>query len=182
MDRDNINTKNIALVIAIEKKHIKHITDFCLKNNLHLRYIDSALVATNRLFNSIRDLASKGLVLNILYSKNTFSIALNRNGKPSYVRLFSLSRNDKVPDILANELSTAIFKQVKPELQSEAYISGEEISAELISQLRIVSGLNFKQLNPFSSVAVKSNLENRRLIDEKYSSFTSAAGMAFRLI
>lgn len=181
MDRNYLNTKNMALVIAIEKRHIRHIKNFCLKNNLFLRYIDSALIATNRLFNSIKDFANKSLALNMLYSRNSFSMALNVYGKPSYIKVFSLSRNDKVPEILANELSSAIFVRIKSEIQNEAYISGEGISAELISQLRIISGLNFKQLNPFRDIDVKSGAGNRYLIEEKYGSFTSAAGMAFRL-
>jgi Tfp pilus assembly PilM family ATPase len=181
MDRNYLNKKHMALVIAIEKKHIKLIKNFCLKNNLSLRYIDSEMVAVNSLFNSMKDLASKGLVLNILSSRNSFSFALNVNGKPSYVKIFLLSGNLKVSDILTNELSTTIFKQIKAELANEAYISGEEISAELISQLRIASGLNFKQLNPFKNLAVKPEIGNRHLIEEKYSSFTSAAGMVFRL-
>ncbi len=181
MERNYINKKNMALVIAIEKKHIKLIKKFCLKNNLTLRYIDSAMIAANRLFNSMKDLANKGLTLNILSSRDSISITLNVNGKPSYIKIFSLSRNVKVADVLANELSTPIFKQLKTELANDAYISGEGISAELISQLRIVSGLNFKQLNPFKNLAVNPEIGNRHLIDEKYSDFTSAAGMAFRL-
>jgi hypothetical protein len=181
MDRNYLNKKNMALVIAIEKKHIKLIKNFCLRNSLSLRYIDSAMIAANRLFNSMKDLASKGLILNILSSGNTISLILNVNGKPSYVKMFSLSGNEKVADSLANELSAPIFKQVKAELANDAYISGEGISAELISQLRIVSGLNFKQLNPFKNLKVNPEIGNRRLIDEKYSAFTSAAGMAFRL-
>ena len=66
-------------------------------------------------------------------------------------------------------------------MTNEAYISGERISAELISQLRVASGLNFKLLNPFGKLAVKSEIANRHFIEEKYSSFTSAAGVAFRL-
>jgi len=181
MDRNYLNKKHMALVIAIEKKHLKIIKNFCLKNNLSLRYIDSEMVAVNRLFNSMQDLANKGLVLNILSSRNSFSLALNVNRKLSYVKIFLLSRNVKVSDILATELSKTIFKQNKAELANEAYISGEEISAELISQLRIASGLNFKQLNPFKNLVINPEIGNRYLIEEKYSSFTSAAGMAFRL-
>jgi Tfp pilus assembly PilM family ATPase len=181
MDRNSINKKNMALVIAIEKRHIKLIKNFCLKNNLTLRYIDSAMFAANRLFNSIKDLSKKGFVLNILSSGSSFSFALNHNGKPAYVKIYPLSRNVKVSDILANELLTTILKQVKAELTNEAYISGDEISAELISQLRIASGLNFKQLNPFRNLTVKPEIGNKHLIEENYSAFTSAAGMAFRL-
>ena len=172
----------MALVIAIEKRHIKLIKNFCVRNNLSLRYIDGAMMAANRLLNSMKDSADKALVLNILSSRNSISFALNVNRKLSYVKIFSLSGNVKISDILVNELSTDIFKQVRAEIANyTAYISGEGISAELISQLRIASGLNFKQLNPFVNLAVKPGIENHHLIEEKYSSFTSAAGMAFRL-
>ncbi|MBT8381552.1 MAG: hypothetical protein KJO59_04265, partial [Ignavibacteria bacterium] len=182
MDRNSINKKNTALVIAIEKKHIKLIKNFCIKNNLSLRYVDSSMIAANRLFNSMEELTSKGLTLNILTVSNSFSFTLNVSRKPAYVRIFQVAKNKKVSDILADELNSSNLKNIKTELANEAYISGDGITAELISQLRIATGLNFKQLNPFKDSKVKQDLKNGNLIDEKYSSFTSAAGIAFRLI
>jgi hypothetical protein len=99
-----------------------------------------------------------------------------------YVKILRLSQRDKVADILAEELATSNLKNIKAELVSESFISGDEITAELISKLRIATGLNFKQFNPFKTSKFNPDIKNKHLIEEKYSSFTSAAGIAFRLI
>jgi Tfp pilus assembly PilM family ATPase len=181
MEKNSVNKNNMALVLAIEKKHLLLVRNFCMKNNLSLKYVDSAMITANRLLNSINHSSKDGLLLNIISSKNDFSIVFNKNGKPSYLRVFNRSENDQVAEILAKELASSSFGHLKNELLKDAFISGEEISAELISRLRLTTGLNFTQLNPFADIQIKSGIENQHLIKEKYSSFAAAAGMAFRL-
>ena len=72
---------NMALVMAIEKKHLLLIKNFCVRNNLSLKYVDSAMITANRLANSIDHSSKKGLLLNIVFAKNAYSIVLNENGR-----------------------------------------------------------------------------------------------------
>jgi hypothetical protein len=179
--KNTLNTKSTALVVAMEKKYLTLIKDFCTKNLLSLRYVDCSMFSANNLINSIIHPFSEGYVLNVYLSEKTFSVIANLNGSPAHSRVYPRIENKNTADNVAEALDSARFKSIKSGLLNDAFISGEDVSAEFISQIRLTTGQKFRQLNPFTSVRVIPELENNYLIKEKYGSFTSAAGIAFRL-
>lgn len=181
MEKNPLNTKSTALVLLIEKKFIRLIKEFCMKNELSLRYIDSAMLSANNLINSLSHHFSESYVLNVFLSEKTVAVIVNLNGNPAHLKILQRTGKEQTADLISNILNTAQLKPIKTGLLNEAYISGSGVSAELISQVRLTTGLTFRQFNPFTSLQVKSGIENSHLLKENYSSFISAAGMAFRL-
>ncbi len=176
-----LNKKHTAFVMAVEKKYLMLIKNFCIRNKLELKFIDSAIITTNRLVNSLKKSSDKGLMLNIIFSSNAFTFILNENGKPAYVKTFSESKTDSIAEIINKELSSTQLNNIRKNILNEAYICGEDISSETVSQLRLTTGLNFIKLNPFSNLLIDPRIANQHMITERYNSFTAVAGMAYRL-
>lgn len=167
-----------ALVVALNKKYLLLLKNLCTKNNLTPRLVDNASVTANGFINNYFP-EHNSITVNIYNSKNTITIFLNVSSKLAYVKVLQKTDNDLINSI-AKEFSLEKLQGLINKPSKYAFLFGDDISAELLSEIRLATKLDFVKFNPFEIIRLKSNLHNSGISAEQYSTLTAATGIASR--
>ena len=167
-----------ALVVALNKKYLLLLKNFCIKNNLSPKLVDNASVTANGFLNNyffIKD----SVTVNIYNSNNTVTLFINISSKPVYVKVFRKASDD-FNSMIIDALSEEKIKNVVNGSIRHGFFSGDDISAEVLSQFKQSTGLEFVKFNPFQNIELKTDLENLGILPDQYNTFTAATGIAAR--
>jgi hypothetical protein len=156
------------------------IANFCKSNDLKLKFIDSAHFAAERSVILSDKAVTEGLTLSIHMSENTTSILYALDFKPIYINVCSTKSEKETITFIEEELSKETVHKINRKFISGAYISGENVTAELKHKLEYSVGIKFSKFNPFFKIDSKSAIENKKLSAETFNSFAPAAGIAYR--
>jgi len=170
-----------ALVIALNKKYIRLLKEFCKRNSLSLRFIDCAPLAANRTLSLSEYPSKEGITLNIHSSMNSACIIFSNKMRLIQIETISKNKNADFAEKISQNLFFAPEKKISKEIITEAYINGNDLSEELLSMLFEKTGLIFHIFNPFHQSGLEQELLNKYQSKEKLNSFAPAAGVAFRL-
>ncbi len=175
---DKITT---AIVLGIEKSFIDLIDNFAKDNQLKLLFIDNPHTASNLSLLSSNSILCKGYYLSVYIQKRNLSYIFSFNQKVLRMKSFSFSRIGDIPELLNAELNQEIFSKISLESLSASFISGDEISPNLVSLLRKSLKIDFILFNPFDKLKTRTELFDNKFFLKKYNSFSSALGIALRL-
>ncbi len=181
VEKNMIFTKNTALVYAIERKYLKMLEKFCEQNDLKLGYIDNAHLASERALALSDSFIKQGLRLSIYVANKKLSIILSLDGKTISQKVYNLGNQNNIREILEDELSPTQSKNIMKGLIQAAYITGESVPDALAKQLTGETGITFVSFNPFDKLATSPTILESTLYSKKYNSFSSAAGIAYRI-
>jgi hypothetical protein len=179
LGNDFLPGKNNALVVALNKRYLIQIKNFCSKNNLIPRLVDSSPIAANSFINKNTSNIKESITINIFDSRNSITLFINVSSKPGFVKVF-LKRDNGIINSLISELLQDKFKEVLNKPFTKAVVSGDDLRTDSLSELQIATGLEFRKFNPFDVVKFKSEIQDHELSSEQFSSFTSATGIASR--
>jgi Tfp pilus assembly PilM family ATPase len=181
LDSGLLPGKNNALVVALKKKYLILIKNFCSKNNLTPKLVDNASITANSFINTNSFPEKDSVTINIFNSRHSMTLFINISSKPVYVKVFQ-KQEDGIISRIIREISQENIKKVISGPFTNAVISGEDIGMNSLSELQNVTGLEFKKFNPFNILKFVPEYQNNELSNEHYSNFTSAAGIASRFI
>jgi hypothetical protein len=181
LDKGLLQGNSNALVVALNKKYLLLIKNFCLRNNLTPRLVDNASITSNSFINSSIPSEKESVTLNIYNSRNSLTLFVNLASRPVYVKVFE-KQDDNTMNGMIGVLTQENFKNFLNRHLTMALVSGEDMSAELLSELYNASGLEFKKFNPFNFLKFKPGIPISEITEEQYNNFTSAAGIASRFI
>ena len=181
VEKNMIFTKNTALVYAIERKYLKMLEKFCEQNDLKLGYIDNAHLASERALALSNSYIKQGLRLSIYVSKKQLSIILSLDGKTISQKVHNLGNQNNIREILENDLSSTQSKNIMKGLIQAAYITGESVPDALAKQLTGETGITFVSFNPFDKLTTTPKILESILYSQQFNSFSSAAGIAYRI-
>jgi Tfp pilus assembly PilM family ATPase len=181
IDKNKINETGTAIVIALPRKFLQIIHNFCNHNKLKIRFIDNVHIASDRALFVNNTLTDKGVTLSVYFSDNNLSVIFSYNSKPVYFKTIPLNDAGKIIPVLLNEINNNQNIKVNKNLIENAFIAGEDLSTTLVKSLSEAIGLNFKFFNPFEKIKPETNINTNKYYVEKYNSFSPAAGIALRL-
>jgi len=181
VEKNMIFTKNTAVVYAIERKYLKILNKFCLQNDLNLGYIDNAHLASERALALSKSVIKLGLRLSIYVSKKLLSIILSLDGKTISQKVHKLENQDAIHQLIERELSPTRSKNIMKGLVKAAYITGEISTDALAKNLSDKTGITFISFNPFDKLSTTPKIQESSLYSQKFNSFSSAAGIAYRI-
>jgi Tfp pilus assembly PilM family ATPase len=167
-----------ALVVALNKKYLLLLKNFCARNKLSPILVDSASVTTNGFINNYFTAQNSGTI-NIYNSNYSITLFINLASKPAYVKVFQKTSKDYIGSIL-QILSEEKIKSIISRSISNGFFSGDDIGNETISHFKQVTGIEFNKFNPFNFVEIKSDFGNQEISSEHYTSYTAATGIAAR--
>jgi len=167
-----------ALVVALNKKYLLLLKNFCIKNNLSPKLVDNASVTANGFINNYFQPKEFGTV-NIYNSKNTFTLFVNISSKPVYVKVFQKATDD-FTSIVLKALSEEKIKSVLNDSIRFGFFSGDDISTDVLAQCKQSTGMEFFKFNFFQYLELKTDLEIPGITKEQYNIFTAATGIAAR--
>lgn len=181
VDRNELTNFNTALVFGIPRKFLQLISSFCQHNNLKLKFIDNVHTASDRALAVSTSYMEKGTVLSVYFGSKFLSVFFFSGGKPVYHKLIPFSEASEVPVLLKEEISSTDFFKINNNMIEASFITGDDLSSSLVQSLRSSTGLDFVYFNPFDKIKPESKLFSNKCYSEKSNSFSSAAGIAFRL-
>ena len=181
IDKGPFNETSSALVFAVQRRYLQMLDGFCKKNNLKLKFIDNLHIAAERSLSVSNAIVYKGLTLSVYFNNKFLSLFYAFNGKPLYFKVIPLNDAGQITEHLIKETSQSSILTVQRSQIEAAFISGDEISPAIVQTLKKVLGLDFIPFNPFDKIRPVPDLYESKLYLEKYNSFSSAAGIAFRI-
>lgn len=181
IDKNNITESGTAIVIALPRKYLQIIHNFCERNRLKVRFVDNVHIAADRSLFVNNANIDKGLVLSVFFSDNVLSIIFSYNSKPVYFKTIPLNDAGEIVPLLLNEINSNSYIKVKKGFIENAFITGENISTSFVKSLDAALGINFKLYNPFEKIKPDSSLYQNKFYSERFNSFAPAAGIALRL-
>jgi Tfp pilus assembly PilM family ATPase len=181
VEKNMIFTKNTALVYAIERKYLRMLEKFCEQNDLKLGYIDNAHLASERALALSNSFIKQGLRLSIYVANKKLSIILSLDGKTISQKVHNLGNQNNIREIIEDELSPTQSKNIMKGLIQAAYITGESVPDALAKQLTGETGITFVSFNPFDKLTTTPKILESILYSQKFNSFSSAAGIAYRI-
>ncbi|MCJ7554036.1 MAG: hypothetical protein MUO34_09145 [Ignavibacteriaceae bacterium] len=181
IEKNAFNIMPSSMVLGIQRKYLQMLHSFCEKNNLKLKFIDNLHIAAERALSVCNALVYKGLTLSIYFNNRFLSILYAFNGKPISFKVIPLNDASEIIEHLLRETKPSPSLRVDRSQIEAAFICGDEISGSVVETLNKTLGLNFILFNPFDKIKPSQNLFDNKLYLEKYNSFSSAAGIAFRL-
>ncbi len=181
VERNNFINENTALVFAIPRKYLQILHGFCRDNNLNLRFVDNAHLASERALSLNNSLQGKGLVLSVFFAHRHLSVIYSYAGKPLYVNSIPLTDAGELTTHLLTETSPRESFNINRNLIETAYIAGEDISDTITGTLKNLLEIEFNNFNPFEKIKPNPSLLDNKHFTEKNNSFSPAAGIAYRL-
>jgi len=178
---DNIfsTVRNNALIVALNKKYLIMIKDFCHKNNLTPKLVDNSSITANTFINNQMKGKKSNTGINIFNSKNLFTLFININSKPVYVKVFNKHFREWM-ETFRNEISANKIKEVLIDPLINTTVSGEELETEIHSELEKSTSKVFGKFDPFDFIKLKRETDDQLISPEENMCFTSAAGIASR--
>jgi len=176
--KDFLQGENNALVVALNKKYLLLLKNFCAKNNMTPSLVDNASITSNLFINTFFPVYNS-TVAHIYNSKGLFTIFINLSSKPAFVKTLSKSEID-LTNLTSNKVFADTLRLIRETKPDYSFISGEEMDVDLFSELQSATGQSFIQYNPFDAVKFKPELQPREVPANLYTSFISATGIAAR--
>jgi len=171
-----------ALLISAQKKQLKIIHKFCVRNNLQLKYADYTHIAANNLIQLMRKSENGGNFISLYISDRYYSFAYYCDNVPVF---FDIKRLGSISEIIG--AVSVSFDKLKrhpfsPDKAEGYFLSGTDVSESLAEQLKENSGIEFRLLNPAGeAIAIDENIKDA-FNKKEFHSFAAPAGMALRLI
>ncbi len=176
-----LNNNDSAIVFGIENKFIECINNFAKDNELKILFIDNPLTSANLSLLSSNSVLCKGYYLSIYIQKKNIAYTLSFNQKILRMKSFYFTRIGDLPEILNAEFNQEIFSKIDFDSLSASFISGDEVSPNLVSLLRKSLNIDFILFNPFEKLKTRPEIFDNKFFLKKYNSFSSALGIALRL-
>jgi len=181
VERNDFVPYNTAIIYAVQRKYLQFIENFCRNNNLRLKFIDNIHSASERALTLSYSPFSKGLILSVYFNNRFLSVLYSLDGKPVYQRVLPLNDASEVPTYLLSETSAKENFSISRGIIEKAYITGDDISGAIVESLGNILRIEFHHFNPFAKIKPEQSLYENKNFIERSNSFSSAAGVAYRL-
>lgn len=181
IEKNSFTNINMALVLAMQRKYLQILDSFCKNNNLNLKFVDHLHIAAEKSLSISNTINYKGLTLSVYLNQKFISIFFAFNSKPLLFKVIPLIDASEITDHLIKETSGSNILKIERSQIEAAFIFGEGVTNNLITTLKKVLELDFIASNPFDKIRPLPELYESKLYLEKYNSFASAAGIAYRI-
>jgi len=173
----HFSSNDDAIVFALNRKYIKIIHDFCLKNNLKLKFVDHSHLTSYNILMMI-GIEKTERLLSFYISQKILSVLVSLNGKLDYYEDIPIKSGHEIRSIITGKLDELLKNQLN---FSEAFLFGEMISNPIAKALSEATGINFILVNPFTQLKVETSLLTNKYYTESNHFFSSSAGVAARI-
>jgi hypothetical protein len=168
-------------VFALRKDVVGSINNFCKRNNLELKFVDNAHLASNAFLFMDKNQMRKNIVFSFYVDQNYSSFTAIDRINPFYFKVFNSSGAG-----FFEELDSVIVKmnEFKIDFDSveEILLCGQSITKDFEERIKTKFNLPLRKINPFERLHVDDELKKSPHLISQYNSFTAATGIAIRII
>ncbi|MBI9070993.1 MAG: hypothetical protein JEY94_05310 [Melioribacteraceae bacterium] len=181
IDIKNGNVGSSAIVIGVNRRYLKALHKFCVRNNLVLKYIDNAHIASNAYLLKEK-ISAKDILLSIYVSEKNLSVMLLKDKKPIYFTSYGFDNIAGTIPIISKSVSAFNKSGISTSSITSSFIAGENISDTLLKQIQETCGLPIVRFNPFNKIKAAPHLIENDNYSYKNNSYSAATGIALRII
>ena len=181
IDKSEYSNVNTALILATQRKYLKMLNEICINNKFKLKFVDNVHIASEKSLSINNNFNDKNLTLSVYFNSKNLSVLFALHGKLIYYKLIPINSVREISDHLKNELNHNNALKINPGVVDCAFISGDEITPQIVDSLSEDSGIKFTQFNPFDRIIPNNNLFNNNFYKTKFNLFSPSAGIAYRL-
>ncbi len=175
VDRRFTGANDVALVFALNRKHINFITNFCRKNYLKPKFIDHCHLAANNLI--ITDSSAKAeKLLSFYISEKILSVVISDNSSLIHYEDIPITNIQEIRNLITDVLNKIINLKL-----DQAYLFGNTISHSAAQILSETTGIDFVIMNPFTKLKADLRLMTNKFYTESNHLFSASAGTAVRV-
>jgi len=176
----NRNGSVNLIVVGLLKQYLKTVHQFCLRNNLALKYVDNMHTAATSLLQLFAEPDKK--YLSLYLSESNFSIIITSGITPVFFRIYninsSLDLDPKLKDVLEEIREKVIdFGEI-----DRFIMTGEPVPRHILPRIEVYFDITFRKLKPFENLSVSSPVMESEAYLTKSNTYTAAAGAAFRML
>ncbi len=181
VNKSSVRNENKAIVFALRKDVVGSINNFCKRNNLELKFVDNAHLASNAFLFMDKNQMRKNIVFSFYVDQNYSSFTAIDRINPFYFKVFNSSGAG-----IFEELDSVIVKmnEFKIDFDSveEILLCGQSITKDFEERIKTKFNLPLRKINPFERLHVDDELKKSPHLISQYNSFTAATGIAIRII
>ena len=181
IEKNHVLPINTAMIIALQRKYLQTINNFCMQNNLTLKFVDNIHFASERALAVSDPQALAGLVMSVYITNKHLSIIFSMNGKPVSFKIIPLNDASEIPGHIIRAITPGENYNMSRNSLSASFIAGDNLSISIVQTLRDSLDIDFIQFNPFDKIKPEPKLFDNKNYSEHFNSFSPAAGIAFRV-
>lgn len=170
-----------AIIFAVAKILVTAINKFCKQNDLNLKYIDNAHLASNAFLYLDKQRADNEITMSIYVDQKFSSISAMDGIFPFYFKVLDPSAQN-----IFDELTAAVNKLNDFNLSlnnfNRVVLYGQDLTDEFENKMKNFFGPSLKIVNPFERLKTEESTLKNPLYRIKFNSFTAATGIAIRIV
>ncbi len=178
LDSLNIKETKKAIIFAIPKELMKKIHKFCVRNSLHLKFIDNVQIAASQWF--VEEIGKQDY-LNIHLEDNLLSVLLHYEGNVVYQKNKSYNLISNIPEIIKEICKEIKTREIVKDEITKVFLNGNLVTKELKKSVENSTKLNVIEASPFGIFNINPNLEDKKFIKDHSAKFISTTAIALRL-
>ncbi|MEG8946589.1 hypothetical protein [Rosettibacter firmus] len=179
VNKTSIRTEEVAIVFYLNKNVINIINKFCKVNNLELKYVDNAHLASTAFLHILDEKKNNDITFSFYIDQKLSSLAVLEGRIPFFFKTFDTI---KILDIIDDILLQLNRYGVNINSANQIIINGQNITDEVILKLEEKFNRKLIKINPFEKLKINDSFKNNPFYISQYNSFMAATGMALRVI
>lgn len=181
IDKNEFTPYNTAIIIALQRKYLQVLNNFCRQNNLKLKFVDNIHFAAERALVMSNAAAPAGVSMSVYLCNKYLSILFSYNGKPIQFNILQLNDASEIPGHIIRALTGRENFKISKNVLTSAFITGDSLSNSIVQTLCDTLDIDFIQFNPFDKIKPGQKLFENKFYSEHFNSFAPAAGIAYRV-
>lgn len=181
VNKTSVRIQNRAIIFALDKNIVNSINNFCKSNNLELKYIDNAHLASNAFLHLSKAFEKNEITLSIYIDQSSSSIAVIEGVTPFFFKVLN-EGGLNIIDQLQMLIKQLEDLNIGINSISKIILSGQNVTDEFLSKISTVLNSSIIKINPFERLRIDEKLNVNRLVTSQFNSFTAATGIAIRII
>ncbi len=181
IDDSSLLNKNRIIVYAIEKRILKILHKFAIKNNLTIKFIDNVHLTGNLLIFSDPGFNKLQNSISLFVNEESISFIVLEGSSPIYVKTLNYNNISELIPKVSEGFNSINQIGIDSQLIHKAYVITDSISDNIIEQIRTKLNVNLLRVNPFEKIEQNPLIKENDLIQRKILTFSSALGVVLRL-
>lgn len=181
IDNSDLLGKNKIIIYAVEKRILKLLHKFAIKNNITIKFVDNVHLSANSIILSDSEFSKLQNSVSIYLTDDSVNLMLLEGANPVYLQSFSYSNINDLVTAFSNGFNALQKVNVDSGLFHKAYIFTDSVSDAIIEQVKTKLNVNLLRLNPFEQILQNPTIKENEITQKKLLMFSSALGTVLRI-
>jgi len=181
IDNSDLLGKNKLIIYAVEKRILKLLHKFAVKNNFTIKFVDNVHLSANSIILSDSEFNKLQNSVSIYLTDDSVNFMLLEGANPVYLQSFHYSNINDLTTAFSNGFNSLQNSNIDSGLFHKAYIFTDSVSDAIIEQVKTKLNVNLLRFNPFEQILQNPAIKENEITQKKLLMFSSALGTVLRI-